>query len=50
MEAGELYRLDELIERTGMSGPQLLTRLTELELQGKVVGAAAGLFGRAPAR
>ena len=50
MEAGELYRLDELIERTGMSGPQLLTRLTELELQGKVVGGAAGLFGRAPAR
>ena len=49
MEEGERYRLDDLIVLTGLAGPRLLTRLTELELQGKVIGAG-GLFGRAPAR
>jgi DNA processing protein len=50
MEEGERYRLDDLIAMTGLPGPRLLTRLTELELQGKVVGGAGGLFGRAPGR
>ncbi len=47
MEEGERYRLDDLIEATGLTGSRLLTRLTELELQGKVI-SAGGLFGRAP--
>jgi len=47
MEQGERYRLDDLIEATGLAGSRLLTRLTELELQGKVT-SAGGLFGRAP--
>ncbi|MEO7274903.1 MAG: DNA-processing protein DprA [Vicinamibacterales bacterium] len=50
MEEGERYRLDDLIALTGQPGPRLLTRLTELELQGKVIGGASGLFGRAPGR
>jgi DNA processing protein len=50
MEEGERYRLDDLIALTGLPGPRLLTRLTELELQGRVIGGAGGLFGRAPGR
>jgi DNA processing protein len=46
MEAGELYRLDELMALTGVAGPKLLPRLMELELQGKVVARPGGLFGR----
>ena len=47
MEAGEVYRLDELMALTGVSGPKLLPRLMELELQGKVTARPGGLFGRA---
>jgi DNA processing protein len=47
MEAGEVYRLDELIELTGMSGPRLLPRLMELELAGLVTGMGTGRFARA---
>ena len=47
MEPGERYRLDDLIDLTGVAGPRLLTRLTELELQGKVIGGIGGWFGRA---
>jgi len=47
METGERYRLDDLIALTGIDGPRLLTRLTELELQGKVIAGPGGLFGRA---
>ena len=47
MEAGEVYRLDELMALTGISGPKLLPRLMELELQGKVTARPGGLFGRA---
>ena len=36
MEPGESYDLDELAEATAMSGPCLLTRLTELELGGLI--------------
>jgi DNA processing protein len=46
MEPGEVYQLDELIALTGMSGPRLLTRLTELELLGLVAAAGLGRFGR----
>ena len=46
MEPGEVYRLDELIELTGMVGPKLLPRLMELELQGRVTRAGSGGFSR----
>jgi DNA processing protein len=46
MEAGEAYRLDELMTLTGVPGPKLLSRLMELELQGKVSALPGGLFGR----
>ena len=46
MEPGEVYRLDELIELTGMVGPKLLPRLMELELQGRVARAGSGGFSR----
>ena len=42
MEAGEVYRLDELMSLTGVSGPKLLPRLMELELQGKVTARPGG--------
>ncbi len=47
MEPGELYRLDDLMALTGIEGARLLPRLMELELQGRVVTAPAGVFGRA---
>ncbi len=50
MEEGERYRLDDLIALTGLPGSRLLTRLTELELQGRVIGGPGGLFGRTPGR
>ena len=40
MQPGEVYTLEELVETTGMRASRLLTRLTELELQGH--GAPAG--------
>jgi len=46
MEPGEVYRLDELVEATGMTPSKLLTRLTELELQGQVTAAGGGRFAR----
>ena len=46
MEPGEVYRLDELIELTGMVGSKLLPRLMELELQGRVARAGSGGFSR----
>ena len=36
MEVGEVYRLDELMELTGVTGTKLLPRLMELELAGLV--------------
>jgi DNA processing protein len=44
MEAGEVYRLDELMELTGLPGPRLLPRLMELELAGLVTGLGNGQF------
>jgi DNA processing protein len=46
MEAGESYRLDDLVDATGMAASQLLTRLMELELLGQVAVVSAGRFAR----
>jgi DNA processing protein len=46
MEAGESYRLDDLVGATGMAAAQLLTRLMELELLGQVATVSAGRFAR----
>jgi DNA processing protein len=46
MEFGEVYRLDDLVERTGCSGPKLLTRLMELELAGLVSNTGSGFARR----
>lgn len=47
MHRGEVYRLDELVETTGMSAARLLARLTELELLGEVATAGCGRYTRA---
>jgi DNA processing protein len=46
MEAGEGYRLDDLVELTGMAASKLLPRLMELELLGQIETAAGGRFMR----
>jgi len=46
MEPGEVYRLEELMVLTGTSGPKLLARLTELELNGFVTGVGGVGFTR----
>jgi DNA processing protein len=46
MAAGEVYRLDELMELTGMDGPKLLPRLMELELAGLVTNTGSGFLRR----
>jgi DNA processing protein len=50
MEAGEVYRLDELVSATGTSASKLLPRLMELELQGQVTAVGGGRFTRTPVR
>ena len=45
MDVGEAYDLERLAEMAGTTGPRLLPRLMELELQG-LVGAAGGRFFR----
>ena len=50
MESGELYRLEELVEATGISPVKLLPRLMELELQGHVTAAGGGRFARSSGR
>jgi len=47
---GETYDLDALSSLTGLPGPRLLARLTEWELQGRIVRNAGGRFQRAPQR
>jgi DNA processing protein len=42
MAPGEVYRLDELMELTGVTGTRLLPRLMELELAGLVRNTGAG--------
>ncbi len=46
MEAGEVYRLEELGEATAMTASKLLPRLMELELQGHVAAVGGGRFTR----
>jgi len=46
MEAGEVYRLDELMELTGVAGTRLLARLMELELAGLVTQTGSGFSRR----
>lgn len=46
MEPGEVYRLEDLMALTGTSGPKLLARLTELELNGLVTGVGGVGFAR----
>jgi DNA processing protein len=46
MEAGEVYRLEELMESTGVTGTRLLARLTELELSGLVTRTGSGFSRR----
>jgi len=50
MENGEAYRLEELVEATGISPVKLLPRLMELELQGHVTAAGGGRFARSSGR
>ena len=50
IEAGEVYRLEDLVEKTGISPAKLLPRLMELELQGHVAGTAGGRFIRSSRR
>ena len=46
MEVGETYRLDELMELTGVTGTKLLPRLMELELAGLVTNTGSGFSRR----
>lgn len=46
MEAGEVYRLDELVEATATAASKLLPRLMELELLGHVSAVGGGRFAR----
>jgi len=45
MAPGEAYDLEELSELTGLTGPKLLVRITELEIAGRM-GISMGLFTR----
>jgi predicted Rossmann fold nucleotide-binding protein DprA/Smf involved in DNA uptake len=46
MDPGEIYAVDDLIERSGLGGRAVLLRLTDLELAGRVARAGAGRFVR----
>jgi DNA processing protein len=46
MDDGEVYRLEELADRTGWAAPKLLPRLMELELCGVVSSLGGGRFSR----
>jgi DNA processing protein len=46
MAVGEVYRLDELMELTGVTGTRLLPRLMELELAGLVIRSGSGFSRR----
>ncbi len=50
MEAGEVYRLEELVEKTATVASKLLPRLMELELQGHVAAVGGGRFTVCPGR
>ena len=46
MDAGEVYRLDDLVESTGIPASKLLPRLMELELLGQIDAPGGGRFVR----
>jgi len=46
LAVGELYELDDLAGLTGLPGPRLLVRVTEWELQGRLVRGPGGRFQR----
>lgn len=46
MDPGEVYGVDDLIERSGLDSAALLPRLTELEVAGRVARVGAGRFVR----
>ena len=46
MDPGEIYAVDDLIERSGLDSAAVLLRLTELEIAGRVARAGAGRFVR----
>jgi DNA processing protein len=50
MEAGEVYRLEELVAATSMAASKLLPRLMDLELQGHVTAVGGGRFTRTAVR
>ena len=43
---GEVYRFDELMSLSGMPGPRLLRRLTELEMRGLIAAVGGGRYTR----
>jgi predicted Rossmann fold nucleotide-binding protein DprA/Smf involved in DNA uptake len=47
MDEGESYSVEELMVATGAGAPNLLRRLTELELNGLVRSVGGGRFARA---
>ena len=47
LAVGEAYDFDQLAELTGCAGPKLLARLTEWELQGRLLRTGGGRFQRA---
>ena len=46
MDAGESYDLDDLTAVSDLNGAELLARLVELELEGRVARSASGRFSR----
>jgi DNA processing protein len=46
LAVGEMYELDDLASLTGLPGPRLLVRVTEWELQGRLVRGPGGRFQR----
>ena len=46
MDAGEIYALDDLTALSGLEGADLLARLTDLEVEGRVMRLGAGRFVR----
>lgn len=46
MAPGEAYRFEELMSVSGLPGPRLMTRLTELELHGLIAAVGGGRYAR----
>ena len=50
MEPGEVYGFEELMALSGLAGPRLLPKLTELELRGHVAAMGGGRYARVDRR